>query len=48
MAAFIAAIKAINPSLKVAYHSDGCIYPIIPELIEVGVDVLNPVQPKSM
>jgi uroporphyrinogen decarboxylase len=48
MAAFIAAIKAINPSLKVAYHSDGCIYPIIAELIEVGVDVLNPVQPKSM
>jgi uroporphyrinogen decarboxylase len=48
MARFIATIKAINPSLKVAYHSDGCIYPIIPELIEVGVDILNPVQPRSM
>lgn len=34
--------------LKVAYHSDGCIYPVIPELIEIGVDVLNPVQPRSM
>jgi uroporphyrinogen decarboxylase len=48
MAQFIAEIKAINPRLKVAYHSDGNIHPIIPELIEVGVDVLNPIQPASM
>ncbi len=48
MAGFISTIKAINPALKVAYHSDGCIYPVIPELIEIGVDVLNPVQPRSM
>lgn len=48
MASFIATLKGINPRLKIAYHSDGCIYPIIPELIEVGVDVLNPVQPASM
>jgi uroporphyrinogen-III decarboxylase len=32
----------------VAYHTDGCVYPIVPELIEIGVDVLNPVQPASM
>lgn len=25
-------------------HTDGAIYPLIPDLIEVGVDVLNPVQ----
>jgi uroporphyrinogen decarboxylase len=48
MAAFISSIKSINPALKVAYHSDGYVVPIIPELIEVGVDVLNPVQPRSM
>ena len=48
MAHLIAALKAINPSVKVAYHSDGCIYPIIPELIEIGLDVLNPIQPASM
>ncbi|HET6450601.1 MAG TPA: uroporphyrinogen decarboxylase family protein [Spirochaetia bacterium] len=48
MASFIASLKRINPGLKVAYHSDGCIYPIIPDLIEAGVDVLNPVQPRSM
>ncbi len=48
MADLISQIKAINPGLKVAYHSDGVIYPIIPELIEIGIDVLNPVQPASM
>jgi uroporphyrinogen decarboxylase len=48
LANFIAEIKAINPQLKVAYHSDGVIYPIIPELIEIGVDILNPIQPASM
>jgi uroporphyrinogen decarboxylase len=48
LAEFIAALKAQNPEIKVAYHSDGCFYPIIPELIEIGVDILNPVQPRSM
>jgi uroporphyrinogen decarboxylase len=48
MAAFISEIKALNPQLKVAYHSDGMITPIIPELIEIGVDVLNPIQPACM
>jgi uroporphyrinogen decarboxylase len=48
MARFISEIKAINPRLKVAYHSDGVIAPIIPELIEIGIDVLNPIQPACM
>ena len=48
MAALIAEVKSINPALKVAYHSDGNIAPILPELIEIGVDVLNPVQPECM
>jgi uroporphyrinogen decarboxylase len=48
MANFIAELKAINPNVKVAYHSDGNIRPIIPELIEIGLDVLNPIQPASM
>ncbi|MEX0326858.1 MAG: uroporphyrinogen decarboxylase family protein [Puniceicoccaceae bacterium] len=30
--------------LKVVYHSDGAARPIIPELIECGVDILNPIQ----
>lgn len=48
MANFVSEIKALNPGLKVAYHTDGDISPIIPELIEIGIDVLNPVQPASM
>jgi uroporphyrinogen decarboxylase len=48
MANFIAELKGINPEVKVAYHSDGNILPIIPELIEIGLDVLNPIQPASM
>jgi len=30
------------------FHSDGWIEPIIPDLIEVGVDVLEPIQPETM
>lgn len=48
LAEFIGTLKEMNSSLKIAYHSDGYIYPIIPELIEIGLDVLNPVQPASM
>jgi uroporphyrinogen-III decarboxylase len=48
MAEFIATLRGINPQLKIAYHSDGNILAIIPELIEIGLDVLNPVQPACM
>ena len=48
MANFIASLKAINPQVKVAYHSDGNIFAIIPDLIEIGLDVLNPIQPACM
>ncbi len=48
MAEFIHSLKSINPDLKVAYHSDGYLYPIIPDLIEIGLDVLNPIQPGAM
>ncbi len=47
-ARLITAFKAQNPKLKIAYHCDGYLKPIIPELIEIGLDVLNPVQPLSM
>ncbi|MEX1117810.1 MAG: uroporphyrinogen decarboxylase family protein [Terrimicrobiaceae bacterium] len=32
----------------VQYHSDGAVTPLIPELIEIGIDILNPVQPECM
>jgi uroporphyrinogen decarboxylase len=44
----IAACRAANPDLFIFWHSDGNIEPIIPDLIALGVDVLNPVQPDVM
>ncbi len=39
-----AAIKKAAPQVKVFFHSCGAIRPLIPDLIEAGVDILNPVQ----
>jgi uroporphyrinogen decarboxylase len=33
-----------NTGMKVMLHSDGALFPLIPSLIEMGVDILNPVQ----
>ena len=33
-----------NTKMKVMLHSDGALFPLIPSLIEMGVDILNPVQ----
>ena len=48
IAKVIAAAKRINPEIIVFYHSCGFITPFIPHLIEIGVDVLNPIQPECM
>jgi len=48
MANFVSELKEINPAVKIAYHTDGFVEPIIPELVEIGIDVLNPIQPASM
>lgn len=48
LARVIQAARQVNPDLPVWYHSDGKIMPIINDLIEVGVTVLNPVQPESL
>lgn len=44
----IQAAKEINPELICYYHSDGNIEPVIPDLIEAGVEILNPIQPECM
>lgn len=38
-----AAIKA-RSRVRIFYHSDGNIYPLLNDLIETGIDLLNPVQ----
>jgi uroporphyrinogen decarboxylase len=47
-ASVIAAAREHKPDIHVRYHSDGFIEPIIPDLIEIGVTILNPVQPECM
>ncbi|MDR0878023.1 MAG: methyltransferase [Treponema sp.] len=37
-------IKTKKPHLKIYFHCCGAIAPIIPDLIDMGVDILNPVQ----
>jgi len=38
-------IKSKAPKkIYLFYHSDGSIYDVIPDLIEIGIDILNPVQ----
>jgi len=44
----IDAVRAVRADTPVFYHSDGDVTALIPELIEVGVDILNPVQPDCM
>ncbi|MCG8307500.1 MAG: hypothetical protein MI975_08920 [Cytophagales bacterium] len=37
--------RKVNPNIKLAWHSCGAIKPLIPDFIEVGLDILNPIQP---
>ncbi|HUT61361.1 MAG TPA: uroporphyrinogen decarboxylase family protein [Phycisphaerae bacterium] len=48
LARIIDAARRVNPQVAVAYHSDGFYMPVIGDLIEIGVDILNPVQPDCM
>ncbi len=38
-------IRKINPELIIIMHSDGAVAPLLPDFIEIGIDVFNPVQP---
>jgi uroporphyrinogen decarboxylase len=48
LAATVRALKQARPETFVFYHSDGNVEAVIPELIEVGVEILNPLQPECM
>jgi uroporphyrinogen decarboxylase len=37
--------RKANPKIKIAWHSCGSIVPIMPDFIEMGLDILNPIQP---
>jgi len=48
MAKVIASARAIKPGLRVLYHSDGWFEPILEDLLEIGVNAINPLQPEHM
>ncbi|MFC2016017.1 uroporphyrinogen decarboxylase family protein [Chloroflexota bacterium] len=48
MAQIIQAARAIQPDLPVLYHSDGTFEPIIGDLMDIGVNAINPLQPDHM
>jgi uroporphyrinogen decarboxylase len=41
----IAGIRAIRPEIKIMLHSDGAISRLIPDFIEMGIDVVHPLEP---
>lgn len=48
LAKVIQLARQINPEVLVFYHSDGNFTRLVPDLIEIGVNVINPVQPDCM
>jgi uroporphyrinogen decarboxylase len=48
MADIIQSARAARPELRVLFHSDGFFEPIIGDLIEIGVNAINPIQPDHM
>ena len=46
MAEMVSAYRAAGADF-VVFHSDGNILPLLPMLIEAGVDAINPVEPKA-
>lgn len=44
----IDAAREINPDILIFYHSCGHYTPFIPGLLEIGIDILNPIQPECM
>jgi uroporphyrinogen decarboxylase len=48
LAAIVDAARAVRPGLPILYHSDGCFAPIVGDLIDIGVNAINPLQPEYM
>jgi uroporphyrinogen decarboxylase len=48
MARIISALRAARREAVIAYHSCGSIRPIIGELVEIGINVLNPIQESAV
>ena len=43
----VALIRELAPQARIMFHSCGGVAPLIPDFIEAGFDVLNPLQPRA-
>jgi uroporphyrinogen decarboxylase len=41
-------LKRINPDVRIWYHSDGNISAVVDDLVDAGLDILNPLQPECL
>lgn len=48
LAKIIKRASDVKPDILIFYHGDGNLTKIIPDLIDIGVDILNPVQPECV
>lgn len=48
LAKLISDCRAINPDLFVYIHSDGNVMDLMDDIVEIGFDVVNPIQPECM
>lgn len=48
MARIIGAARSVAPAVAVLYRSDGWFKPIVGDLLEIGVDAINPLQPEHI
>lgn len=48
LATVVDSAKQVKPDILVLFHSDGHVQEFIPDLVEIGIDILNPVQPECM
>ena len=42
------AAKEVNPEILCSYHCCGNVVPIMNDILEFGIDILNPIQPESL
>jgi uroporphyrinogen decarboxylase len=42
------AVKEANTACYVFYHCDGNVEALVPDLLDTGIDILNPIQPECM
>ena len=48
LSCIIQAARVINPDLRLLFHSDGSFEPILEDLVEIGFNAINPLQPEYM